>query len=123
MDAMRITPIMLATVWALAMLACGGNSEGGDTSSSNTSSTSGGGDSLCETGCEATLAANCEAGPENQQTCVNDCEELEVGECSTEYQALQDCGQGKNITCSSAGIPTVSGCATEQNAFIACLSN
>ena len=93
--------------------------EPGEAGSGGTSST---GDSLCERGCEATLAADCPAGPQSQDQCVEDCEELSSGACSSEYTALQACAEGEEITCGSSGIPVIESCSSEQTAFIACLN-
>lgn len=80
------------------------------------------GDSLCERGCEATLAADCPAGPASQAQCVEDCEALSSGACSSEYAALQACAEGETISCNSAGIPVIEACSAEQTQFIDCLT-
>jgi hypothetical protein len=98
--------------------ACGGDD---DDSKEGTGGT-GGGSSLCERGCEATLAAMCPVSPPDQASCVSTCQALSTGACKTEYAAFQTCAEGKTITCGSTGIPVVEECSAEQAAFIACAS-
>jgi hypothetical protein len=100
----------LALLFGLAMvLACGDD---------------GGGGSLCESGCEATVAANCSIGPSTQAQCVSDCEDQRTGACGSEYEALLQCSAGEDVACdSSTGIPIVPGCPSEQSAFLACINN
>src|SRR5678815_5263450 len=78
----------------------GGGGSGGTTASGGSGGASG---SLCETGCDATLAANCSSGPATQAQCVSDCESLSSGICATEYHALQACADGQAITCNAQG--------------------
>jgi hypothetical protein len=75
---------------------------------------------LCEQGCVDTLAANCPIAPPDQASCVSTCKSFSTGACKAEYAALQACGEGKAITCSSAGLPVVEDCAAEQSAFTTC---
>jgi hypothetical protein len=44
------------------------------------------------------------------------------GSCGAQYQTLIDCGADKTITCNASGLPTVTGCTAEQDAFVACLN-
>jgi hypothetical protein len=84
----------------------------------------GGGGSLCESGCQATIAASCPISPAGQAECVSDCEDQRSGACSSEYEALLSCSAGEDVTCdSSSGIPVIAACSSEQAAFIACLNN
>lgn len=99
--------------------ASGGSANGG--SANGGSGTNGAGGSICERGCEATLEADCENGPESMEQCVTDCENLGASECGEEYAALQACAQGEIISC-QAGIPVVAACSSEQGAFIACIN-
>lgn len=78
-------------------------------------------DVFCEEGCEATLAAQCPVGPDTQAECEQDCRSFASGPCRTEYVALRECADGKTLTCSSLGLPSVPGCEAEQNAFAMCL--
>jgi hypothetical protein len=78
--------------------------------------------SRCEAGCELTLAADCDRGPADRETCISDCEALESGECSAEYAELQSCGMGEDVTCSAEGFPIVEACSDQQAAFVACLN-
>jgi hypothetical protein len=48
-----------------------GGSTTGDATTGN--ATTGDVDSICETGCEATLEADCENGPDTMEQCVCDC--------------------------------------------------
>ena len=105
---------VLAVTLAAAAFAC--NSE--DDSGSNGDM---GGGSLCEQGCEETMLADCDNGPETYDECVSDCEGLEVGDCGAEYAALQACAEGESVTCDASGFPVVEACSNEQDAFIACL--
>ena len=120
----------LALAAVLGLAACGDDDGGDDdagsggTSSGGTSSEGGapGEASLCRRGCADTLAADCTNGPVSQAQCESDCQELERGSCGTEYQAFQRCAEGETITCSASGLPTVSACTAEQQAFVECLS-
>ena len=117
------TIVLYVAILASGLLAisCGGNSEGAD-DDGNSSSTSGGSATQCEQGCDATLEAGCSLGPPDKASCVSDCKGFASGKCAGEYQMLQACGEGKSLTCSAQGIPTVPGCASEQNDFVTCLS-
>ncbi len=75
---------------------------------------------ICQVGCVATIAAHCSNGPTDQSSCVGTCEALRTGTCSTQYVALQNCAEGKAITCDSTGMPVIDACATEQSTFIVC---
>jgi hypothetical protein len=68
------------------------------------------------------IEAACPISPDSQESCESDCSENETGACGTEYDAFQDCAEGKGITCAAIGIPTVEGCENEQNAFITCIN-
>ena len=72
-------------------------------------------------GCEATIAADCSAGPADITTCEADCEALRAGTCGVEYEALLTCGEGEPVTCDGAGIPVVEACAGAQGTFVDCL--
>lgn len=128
--------LLIASVWLGFSVGC---SEGDDDDAANAGAGGGGGtesggtggdaagapatgDSLCERGCEATLAADCPAGPQSQVECVEDCEALGSGACSSEYAALQACAEGETISCNSSGIPVIEACSGEQTAFIDCLT-
>lgn len=76
----------------------------------------------CHDGCLETVAAKCDNGPADQATCESDCHALETGDCGSEYQTLQTCAEGKVISCSAQGLPTVAACSDEQAAFVACLN-
>lgn len=77
---------------------------------------------LCEHGCELTLEADCEHGPETHAECVADCESLLEGDCGAEYRTFQTCSDGEAVECGSTGIPTVPACDDEQSVFIDCLN-
>ena len=101
-----------------------GPSEGG-ASNSDAGGTAGEAATLpdaCHAGCVETLAANCDNGPADQASCESDCHDLEAGKCGAEYATLQTCAEGKAITCSAQGLPSVADCSDEQTAFVACLS-
>lgn len=103
--------------------ASGGAGSGGSTAQgTGGASGTGGGASKCDSGCVATIAADCPNGPTDQASCVNTCEALSTGSCAATYSAFQTCAVGKPITCNSDGIPAVAACADEQAAFIACLN-
>jgi len=105
---------VLALMLGAMVFACGSDDDGG-------SKGGGSGTSLCEQGCVETMNADCENGPETYDECVSDCESLEVGDCDSEYSALQACAEGEAVTCNAVGLPVVEACSEEQNAFIACL--
>jgi hypothetical protein len=125
----RGVALAAAFVAALGLFACGDDDDGDDTGSggssnggsSNGESGAAGTDTLCNRGCVETLAADCENGPTSQGECEADCEALAAGSCGTEYRAFQQCADGETISCSSSGLPSVSACANEQQAFIDCL--
>lgn len=96
---------------ALLAVGCGSDDDGGASASD-----------ACRDGCVQVLAADCENGPATQTQCESDCRMLEAGSCATEYKALQTCSEGKQITCSTAGLPSVSGCANETSAFVGCIN-
>jgi hypothetical protein len=73
-------------------------------------------------GCEATLVADCANGPATQSQCEQDCQRLQAGPCGESYSTFQRCAEGEPLTCNEMGIPFVSACEAEQNAFIACLN-
>lgn len=79
------------------------------------------GSELCELGCEATLDANCDNGPVDQESCVATCERLRAESCGSEYSRFQRCAEGESIGCAD-GIPVVAACASEQADFIACVN-
>jgi len=112
----------LVVLFSLTLLAACGDDDDGDTGSANNAGSTGTGDSRCERGCVATLAADCPNGPDTQQQCVADCEALESGDCGAEYAALQACAEGEAISCSAQGIPVVAACSAEQTVFIDCLN-
>src|SRR5688572_24041574 len=96
----------LGGVLVLAMLlgaGCGGGEDDGASATSD----------ACKEGCVQTVAADCSMGPESQQQCESDCRALASGTCASEYQALQACAEGEQVTCNSAGLPTVSACLDE----------
>jgi cysteine-rich repeat protein len=107
-------PAVLALVLAAVTFACNSDDSGG-------SNDGGGAGSLCERGCEETMSADCDNGPETYAECVNDCEGLEIGDCDAPYSVLQACAEGEAVTCDALGFPVVEACSDEQNAFIACL--
>jgi hypothetical protein len=76
----------------------------------------------CHDGCVATVAANCANGPADQAACESDCHTLESSACNEAYKALQTCAEGKDVTCSAQGLPSVTACSSEQAAFVMCLS-
>jgi hypothetical protein len=78
--------------------------------------------SECVLGCEAALAADCDNGPATQAQCEQDCQRLQTGSCSASYLALQSCAEGEPLTCNEMGLPFVTACEAEQNAFVACLT-
>ena len=100
----------------------GGTGSGGTTQGTGGTAGSGGAAAICDSGCVATIAANCPNGPTDQAGCVNTCVTLGAGSCGTEYAAFQSCAVGKPISCNSDGIPAVAACSDEQAAFIACLN-
>lgn len=93
----------------------------GDVGGAGGSATDGAGGSVCELGCEATLEANCEHGPQGMAECVTDCEGLGEGECGEQYATFQACAEGETVSC-QAGIPVVEACSSEQTDFIACIN-
>jgi len=102
----------------------GGTSTAGSSSSGGSNSSGGGGavSDRCREGCVLTLEADCALGPDTQEQCETDCQELEMGQCSDEYDAFQDCAEEVGeLTCVPPGIPGAEGCEAEQQAFIACL--
>jgi hypothetical protein len=124
---------MMLSVGA-ALVACGGDDSDNKTSASGSTSTGSGGgagadgsgggsDGLCEAGCVATLEADCDNGPSDQEGCVAVCKGLGSGNCGAEYGVFQDCAEGKAVTCDDeSGIPIVEACASEQDDFIACIN-
>lgn len=103
--------------------ASSGAANGGSTADdTGGASGSGNGESSCDSGCAATIAAHCPHGPTDQAGCVGDCEVLLASTCAAAYSAFQTCAVGEAITCNSDGIPAVAACADEQAAFIACLN-
>jgi len=76
----------------------------------------------CHDGCIETLAAKCSNGPTDQAGCEATCHSLETGPCGSEYATFQACAQGKALSCSAQGLPTVAACADEQTTFVACLN-
>jgi hypothetical protein len=100
------------TSCALLGVGCGGGDDDGAGSASD----------ACRDGCVLVMAADCDNGPPTQDQCESDCKMLESGSCASEYEALQTCAEGKQVTCSSAGLPTVSACASETSAFVSCLN-
>ena len=119
----RLRSVLHATALSLLLaLGCGDDDpadasarDGGDGDASSTRS-------LCELGCEATLAADCDMGPASQLVCESDCERLRTGECGSEYRALMDCCEGDSVTCDAMGFPFVAACADERGAFVDCLN-
>ena len=109
---MRKILLTLTVVLAIPFAACGGGDDG-DTGS---------GSDPCVPGCEATMAAACTIGPASQEECESDCRSFAGGNCAEEYSALQSCSEGKAVTCSEQGVPTIEGCDSQQGAFVACLS-
>jgi len=99
----------------------GGDGEGGDDPVGG-SGGAGPGNPLCEPGCEATMAADCDDGPPSQQECVEDCQMLSAGPCGSEFLELQACGEGQEVTCSPQGIPVIAACPDETDAFLACIN-
>jgi len=95
--------------------------DGGNGGSTTGEATTGAGGSICERGCEATLEADCENGPEDMDECVSDCEGLAASDCGEEYAAFQACAEGESISCQN-GIPVVETCSSEQTEFIACIN-
>ena len=95
---------------------------GGGSQGASTASTRGGNaEDDCARGCEDTLAADCDNGPQDQEQCVSDCVALVEGNCGVEYRALQACAEGEEISCLE-GIPFIAACAEEQGAFLVCIS-
>jgi hypothetical protein len=120
--------VLLAALGSLCLASCGGESKGaGDEDPEGRSP--GGGDpgddddlaASCGEGCEATLAAQCSNGPDTQELCEEDCRRFATGPCKAEYGALSECAEGKTLTCSSIGLPSVPGCEAEQTEFALCL--
>ena len=103
----------------------GASSDGGNGGSTTgdvtTGATTGAGSDICQRGCEATLEADCENGPETMDECMTDCEALAASDCGEEYAAFQTCAEGESISCQN-GIPVVAACSSEQTAFIACIN-
>ncbi len=122
-----------ALLSCLCLVACEGSEDdtepegaGGNTSTGGgTGASLGGGTSAstesCESGCRATMSADCSNGPPSQEVCVLDCEALSASNCGTSFLALQACAEGEVVTCSTEGLPVVAACAAEQAAFVACL--
>lgn len=102
-------------------MGAGGTVGSGGSGGADGTATNGAGGSICERGCEATLEADCENGPQDMEECVTDCENLGIGECGEEYAEFQACADGETITC-QAGIPVVEACSSEQTDFIACIN-
>jgi hypothetical protein len=118
--------VLLAVLGSLCLSGCGGESKSSDEDPDERppgGGDPGGGDPLefCEEGCEATLAAQCQNGPDSQEECEEDCRGFATGPCKVEYGELSDCAEGKTLTCSSIGLPSVPGCESEQTAFALCL--
>lgn len=98
----------------------GGSASDTTDASAGQPGTSGG--DLCHDGCVETLAAKCDNGPADQASCESTCHSLAAGACGAEYSTLQTCAEGKVISCSAQGLPTIAACADEQTAFVACLN-
>jgi hypothetical protein len=96
---------------ALLGVGCSGGDDDDDTASD-----------ACHDGCVQTVAANCDNGPKTQEECESDCKLLGSGKCASQYEALQACAEGEQVTCNSAGLPTVSACSGETSAFVSCLN-
>ena len=103
--------VVLALLAASTGVGCGDDDDDGGAASAD----------RCHDGCVATIAAMCPISPDSQESCESDCRGFESGSCATEYEAFQDCAEGKVISCSALGIPTVVGCESQQNAFIGCM--
>jgi hypothetical protein len=120
--------LALAFCVVAASASCGGSTETSNGTCGNAGAHSTGGSSsandaaFCQQGCVATVAAHCSNGPATQASCESQCKALASGSCGTEYHALQSCAVGKTISCSAEGLPSIPGCATQQNAFVACLN-
>lgn len=76
----------------------------------------------CEIGCEATVEAACDNGPDTIEACVSTCELLLEQACGIEYDALLACGDGSTVSCDAQGLPTVDACPEEEGAFRDCLN-
>lgn len=110
---MMKTGALVAMTWGLGLaLGCSGGAGGAGGESADP----------CADGCAATMAAACANGPASQAVCERDCRALLAGDCGAEYQALQRCAVGEAVTCDAAGLPSVTACADEQGAFVACLN-
>ena len=112
--------VLLVVVCSWFVAGCGGEAKDSNGDPPTKPREGGGDTSRCDEGCEAVLAADCEQGPPTQAACEEDCERFATGSCAAEYEALQDCSEGKTLTCSSLGLPTVPGCGAEQTAFLLC---
>lgn len=107
----------------LVLIACGGSSSDDTQTTDDTQTDTGGTDGGCETGCVATLAADCPVGPTSRAGCVADCEMLLAGACQTAYEALLACGETSAVSCDPTyGFPIIDDCPDEQSAFLACLN-
>jgi hypothetical protein len=93
----------------------------GTTTSGGTSGTTG--TTACDKACAAAASAKCSG----QSSCVSDCEAQEAkvpASCKTQYDAVQACAATAKFKCSSTGKATIaSGCDTESNALVTCLTS
>ena len=102
---MRIVLVILAISAMAFVVACGDDD-----------------DATCTSGCQDTIAADCDNGPSSQTACETDCTNALNGNCGTEYQSLLNCADGKSVTCDASGIPQISGCDSQMTAFTNCLN-
>lgn len=76
----------------------------------------------CIDNCPDVVAASCDNGPPDVQSCGAGCVSVTT-ECPDEYQALDDCaGDSPTYECNSNDAPRPVGCASEHDALMACLS-
>ncbi|MBI5499997.1 MAG: hypothetical protein HY907_07120 [Deltaproteobacteria bacterium] len=75
----------------------------------------------CTAMCPTVVAAACTAGPPDEATCLGGCVEFAGNGCVSELTALTDCaGTSFAVTCLSSGAPVITGCETENLAFVTC---
>lgn len=81
------------------------------------------GQSNCADICPGVVAAHCSLGPTIESDCESGCAALQASRCSTQYNALLNCGGPQpQFTCDSSGNVTVAGCEQQGQALYACTS-
>ncbi|MBW2463367.1 MAG: hypothetical protein JRH11_17080 [Deltaproteobacteria bacterium] len=122
--------VFFTLIFSVTLLGCGDDrapTDGGVADTSTSTDSGGGtdtgvGSAVCEAGCLSTLAAACTNGPVDMTECVTTCEELRTGMCAAELMTYMTCGEGMASACDAAGLPVITACRTQYDAFTACLS-